>query len=121
MQAPTCNSVESAIEDTKRKLNDVLVDDPLTVQIVSMKNEQMRLKKEKQELRKRLKNAEAKRSRLKKKARQLTDEDLVHVMMWRKEAKQQKFAGDGEPTRGMEPVSPDVDSAGERASTPRST
>ena len=37
-----------------------------------------------------MKNAESRRSRLKKKARQLTDEDLVRVMMWRKEAKEKK-------------------------------
>ena len=56
-----------------------------------MKEEQLRLKKEKQNIRRELKNAEAKRSRLKKKARQLTDEDLVHVMMWRKEVKDRRL------------------------------
>ena len=101
MQARPCESVESAIEIQKEKLNDVLVDDPLTVQIVSMKNEQMHLQKEKQKLKKALKNAEAKCSRPRKRARQLTDENLEHWTMWRKEAKQQRVAGDGEPTRCM--------------------
>ena len=71
-------------------MDEILVEDPLTQKILDMKKEQARLKKEKQELRRQLKNAVSRRSRLKKKARQLTDEDLVHVLMWRKEAKEKK-------------------------------
>ena len=41
-----------------------------------------------------MKNAEQRRSRLKKKARQLTDEDLVHVLMWRKEIRDKKNIAD---------------------------
>ena len=62
----------------------------MTQKILDMKKEQARLKNEKQELRRQLKNAVSRRSRLKIKARQLTDEDLVHVLMWRKEAKEKK-------------------------------
>ena len=98
MQAVVPTTVDSAMESTKKKLEDVLEEDPLTKQILAMKEEQVRLKKEKQELKRKLKNAESRRSRLKKKARQLTDEDLVHVLMWRKEAKDKKNAGeDGTP------------------------
>lgn len=71
-------------------MDEILVEDPLTQKILDMKKEQARLKKEKQELRRQLKNAVSRRSRLKKKARQLPDEDLVHVLMWRKEAKEKK-------------------------------
>ena len=92
MQAVEATTVDSAMESTKKKLEDVLEEDPLTKQILAMKDEQVRLKKEKQELKRQLKNAESRRSRLKKKARQLTDEDLVHVLMWRKEAKDKKNA-----------------------------
>lgn len=98
MQAVVATTVESAMESTKKKLEDVLEEDPLTKQILAMKEEQVRLKKEKQELKRKLKNAEGRRARLKKKARQLTDEDLVHVLMWRKEAKDKKNAAeDGAP------------------------
>ena len=71
-------------------MDEILVEDPLTQKILDMKKEQARLKKEKQELRRQLKNAVSRRSRLKKKAWQLPDEDLVHVLMWRKEAKEKK-------------------------------
>ena len=43
-----------------------------------------------------MKNAESRRSRLKKKARMLTDEDLVQGMMWRKESKVKKNAEESE-------------------------
>ena len=94
MQAVGATTVDSAVESTKKKLEEVLEEDPLTKQILAMKEEQVRLKKEKQELKRKLKNAEGRRARLKKKARQLTDEDLVHVLMWRKEAKDKKTAGE---------------------------
>ena len=108
MQDVTVDKAKSAMEDTQKKLDEVLIEDPLTQQIVEMKNEQARLKKEKQELRRRLKNAENRRSRLKKKARMLTDEDLVHVMMWRKESKEKKNAGEAEAAEENKPVQSDV-------------
>ena len=85
------------MEDTQKKVEEVLVEDPLSQQIQAMRDEQARLKKEKHDLRRKLKNAESRRSRLKKKARMLTDEDLVHVMMWRKELKEKKSASEAEP------------------------
>ena len=39
-------SVESAIETTKKKVDEILVEDPLTQKILDMKKEQARLKKE---------------------------------------------------------------------------
>ena len=89
-------AAKTAMEATQKKVEDVLVEDPLSQQIQAMRDEQVRLKKEKQDLRRKLKNAECRRSRLKKKARMLTDEDLVHVMMWRKELKEKKNAGEAE-------------------------
>ena len=96
------------MEDTKKKLEEVLVEDPLTQQILAMKEEQARLKKEKQDLRRRLRNAESRRSRLKKKARMLTDEDLVHVMMWRKENKDKKNGVEAEAAEANKPVQSDL-------------
>ena len=104
MQDVTVDKAKSAMEYTKKKLDEVLIEDPLTQQIVEMKNEQARLKKEKQDLRRRLNNAENRRSRLKKKARMLTDEDLVHVMMWRRESKDKKNAGETEAAEENKPV-----------------
>lgn len=68
---------------------DMLVD-PATVppmnllaHIDSLKAEKRRLKDEKKQLTKTLKNAEKRRARLKRKARQLSDKDLADVMQLR--------------------------------------
>ena len=53
MRTVTVDKAMTAMEDTKRKLDELLVEDPLTKQILQMKEEQGRLKKEKQDLRKR--------------------------------------------------------------------
>lgn len=85
---------DSAMQTTQKKIEEVLSEDPITQAIMKMKNEQLRLKKDRVDLRRKLRNAEARRSRLKKKAKQLTDEDLVHVMMWRKENRDKQISGE---------------------------
>ena len=49
---------KSAMGDTKSKLDEVLVEDPLTQQSLAMKEEQARLKKDTQDLRQKVKNAD---------------------------------------------------------------
>jgi hypothetical protein len=63
MQAVMRDQADCALQTAKKRLVDALTDDPLTQQILDMKNEQARLKKEKQEVRRKLKNAVGQRSR----------------------------------------------------------
>ena len=49
-----------------------------------------------------------------KKARMLSDEDLVQVMMWRKEKQDKKSAEGTEATKGSTPEESDVDVSLER-------
>ena len=55
MQAVTVDPAKRSMEDTQKRLDEVLDVDPLTVLISGMKNEQMRLKQTKKELRRNLK------------------------------------------------------------------
>lgn len=55
----------------------------LSQQIKRLKLEQQQAKMEKQRVAKDLKNAQRRKSRLKKRARQLTDQDLVEVLQMR--------------------------------------
>lgn len=55
----------------------------LVPEIARLKQEQQQLRDQRKKLAKELKNAEKKRSRLKKRAKQLTDSDLVAVMLLR--------------------------------------
>ena len=57
--------------------------DDLRVQIGALKEQAMALKMEKTKVNKALRNAEKKRSRLKRKARELTDSDLMQVLKMR--------------------------------------
>jgi len=62
---------------------------PLNRNIERLKQEQQELKTAKKRLQKELHNAERKRKRLRDRARQLTDEDLVSVLQMRGEKKQE--------------------------------
>lgn len=72
---------------------------PLMESIRLLKEQQLRLKTEKQLVQKELKNACKRRNRLKKRARQLTDADLVEVLLMRKDAV--PMSVDGEPTAAV--------------------
>ena len=61
--------------------------DALSSSIQALKEQQMQLREEKQKLTKDLRNAERRKQRLRQRARQLTDEDLVQVLMFRKSQK----------------------------------
>ena len=63
--------------------------------------EQHRLKASRKQIVKELRNAERKRKRLRERARQLTDEDLLSVMLMRKEKKK-------EPTYAAAPQNADT-------------
>ena len=45
MQAVIVKPADNALETTRRKLDEVLMEDPLTQEILEMKNEQARLKR----------------------------------------------------------------------------
>jgi len=58
--------------------------DPLTDKITSLRNQQLQQRKDRQAVAKSLRNAEKRKRRLKKRAKQLTDEGIVQVLMLRK-------------------------------------
>jgi predicted nucleic acid-binding Zn-ribbon protein len=71
-------------------VQDVLEKDPLSEQISALRQEQETLRRQRKELSKTLKLAERKKTRLRKRAKAMTDEDLIQVLMMRKE--QREFA-----------------------------
>ena len=98
----------------------------LNKKIAELKAEQTRCLEQKKQLAKDLRNAERKRRRIKDRARQLTDEDLVAVLMMRKETKRSaaESVADGAAlatrAEGAEAVpaphgaeTPDADNAGD--------
>jgi len=68
---------------------------------------------QKKRLAKAIRNAERKRKRIKELARQLTDEDLVAVLMMRKELK--RVPDEEAPASSDHPRSPEVPAAGAAA------
>ena len=64
----------------------------LNASIERLKLEQHRLKTSKKQIVQELRSAERKRKRLRERARQLTDEGLLSVMLMRKEKKQEPTA-----------------------------
>ncbi len=75
-----------------------LPSNPLRAHIEEMKKEQLALRQKRKDLAKDVKNAKKRQSRLRKKARQMTDEDLVTVLLMRKDAKPGKEPGSGTAT-----------------------
>lgn len=74
------------------KLKTALPDDALSESIQKLKDQQKALRDEKVKLTKDLRNAERRKKRLRSRARQLTDEDLVQVLMFRKGQKEEQDA-----------------------------
>ena len=66
------------------RVEDVLDRDTLNEQIKGLKTDQAKVKAERAKLAKHLKNTERRKTRLHKRARLLTDEDLLQVLMLRK-------------------------------------
>jgi len=67
---------------------------PLNKHIQQLKEEQAALLASRKRLQKDLRNAERKKRRLRDRARQLTDDDLVSVLMMRKDLKKNDNAAD---------------------------
>ena len=91
-----------------------LPEDPLSNAIQALKDKKAELKKAKVQLAKDLRNAERKKKRLRQRARQLTDEDLVQVLMLRKQARQHRDDGATEvtsPSGSAEPSAYDAAAA----------
>ena len=78
-------SIGKLAENTRAVL-DVLPEDPLMLQIQRMKEEQARVRAEKKAISKSIRNATKKAQRLRKRARLMTDDDLVAVLFQRKTA-----------------------------------
>ena len=76
-----------------QKVQDVLEKDPLSEQILALRQEQDALRRQRKDLSKTLRLAEKKKTRLRKRAKALTDEDLTQVLMMRKE--QREYAAPG--------------------------
>ena len=71
--------------------------DPLTDKITSLRNQQLQQRKDRQAVAKSLRNAEKRKRRLQKRAKQLTDEDLMQVMMLRQGKAKRARDADGKP------------------------
>ena len=74
------------------RLKTALPEDALSGSIQKLKDQQKALRDEKVKLTKDLRNAERRKKRLRSRARQLTDEDLVQVLMFRKGQKEEQDA-----------------------------
>ena len=86
----------SSVQDVSaatQKVQDVLEKDPLSEQILALRQEQDALRRQRKDLSKTLRLAEKKKTRLRKRAKALTDEDLIQVLMMRKE--QREYAAPG--------------------------
>jgi molecular chaperone GrpE (heat shock protein) len=85
------------------------VKEPLAKAILQLQAQQAELREEKKRIAKELRNAMRKKRRLKNNARQLTDEDLVAVLLMRREAKEAILASGA--------AVPSLSPAGEAASS----
>ena len=83
-EAPSATAALS-LADTKKLVVDALPADPVRVSIENLRVEQAKCKARKKEISKLMKNEKRKQARLRKRARQMTDEDLVSVLMMRKQ------------------------------------
>jgi ABC-type uncharacterized transport system substrate-binding protein len=72
------------VDQAAKAMGEVLPHDPLAARIEALRKKQTELKEARMRLSLDLRNAERKKKRLRARARQLTDGDLVAVMMMRK-------------------------------------
>ena len=71
-----------------KRIEDVLDKDTLTEHLLRLKEEQQVAKDERRKLAADIRNAERRKNRLRKRAKMLTGEDLLQVLMIRKTARQ---------------------------------
>ena len=79
-------AAKPAIAATKAAIVDALPPDPIAAGLEELCRQQMKLRKERKDLARQVKNAKKKVQRMKVRARALTDDDLVAVLMMRKAA-----------------------------------
>lgn len=72
--------------DTKNMILRALPSDPVRNAILKLREEQEAVRARKKELSRAMKNEKRKQTRLRKRARQMSDEDLVAVLMMRRDA-----------------------------------
>ncbi len=92
---------------------ETLPQDPLQRSIEALKREQARLREQKKEVAKQVRNTRRRMQRLKGKAREMSDEDLVAVLMMRKDAAAKAKARAGR-TPEEEDGRRDVDDSGSK-------
>ena len=91
-------AAKPAISATKTAIVDSLPPDPIAAGLEALCRQQILLRKERKDLTRQVKNAKKKVARLKLRGRQLSDDDLVAVLMMRKGAASAK----AEPSAGSE-------------------
>ena len=79
-------AAKPAIAATKTAIVDALPPDPIAAGLEELCRQQMKLRKERKDLARQVKNAKKKVQRLKVRARAMSDDDLVAVLMMRKAA-----------------------------------
>ena len=90
-----------------KKIEDVLDKDTLSAHLLALKEEQQRAKNERKNLAAAIRNAERRKSRLRKRAKLLTDEDLLHVLMIRKASRQDQASATTEDRSGASGLTAD--------------
>ena len=106
----------SPMSTAGKKVQDVLEADPVTAKIMEMREQQRDLRAQRKALAAELKAAEKRRYRLRKRAKALTDEDLVQVLMMRKHQRDNAAALSAQeaslqpqsPSSAQMPLSPDA-------------
>ena len=102
----TCEADADAKQaETQAAVDSVVPDCVLSQRIELLRKQQQELQSQKKDLAKNLRNVERRRQRLRKRARQLTDEDLLAVLSLRKESRLAK--ADAKGTSGAEVVQDD--------------
>lgn len=85
----------------------------ITADIVRLKQEQERAREERKRVANQLRNAQKKRRRLKSRARQLSNDDLLAVLLLRQDA-ERAGAGDAEPSAAVAAAPPAAEGEAER-------
>ena len=91
-------SVAQGVAAATTLISTALPQDGLSTSIQALKAKQAEIRKQKQEVAKNLRNAERRKKRLRVRARQLTDEDLVQVLMLRKQQRSDRDSVDAAST-----------------------
>ena len=108
-------AAKPAIAATKAAIVDALPPDPIAAGLEELCRQQMKLRKERKDLARQVKNAKKKVQRLKVRARALTDDDLVAVLMMRKAAASAKTEPGAGGVTGSSSSSASSSSAGSMA------